>query len=74
MVERIARYAKEKNKPFLNLSIDEQTGEAGFITRIEAFTDMIFRKKKIQKQKKNSNSNDNSIISGEILNGIKNTV
>lgn len=74
MVERIARYAKEKNKPFLNLSIDEQTGEAGFITRIEAFTDMIFRKKKIQKQEKPSNSKDDSIISNEILNGIKNTI
>lgn len=74
MVERIARYAKDKNKPFLNLSIDEQTGEAGFITRIEAFTDMIFRKKKLLKQPKNSTLNQSSIISDEILKGIKNTI
>lgn len=46
MVERIQRYARKYNKPFLNLSIDEHTGEAGFVTRIEAFTDMLFRKKR----------------------------
>lgn len=46
MVNRISRAARKANKPILNLSIDEQTGEAGFITRIEAFTDMLFRKKR----------------------------
>ncbi len=46
MLERVARYAKNENKPFLNLSIDEHTGEAGFVTRIEAFVDMLFRKKR----------------------------
>lgn len=51
MIERISRFAKMKNKAFLNLSIDEQTGEAGFITRIEAFTDMLFRKKTIKSKK-----------------------
>ena len=46
MVERITRKAKKFNKPLLNLTIDEQTGEAGFITRLEAFVDMLFRKKR----------------------------
>ena len=46
MVDRITRKAKEFNKPMLILTIDEQTGEAGFITRIEAFIDMLFRKKR----------------------------
>lgn len=46
MVEKIARQARRFNKPHLSLSIDEHTGEAGFITRIEAFTDMLFRKKR----------------------------
>ncbi len=46
MIERITRNAKRFNKPFLNLTIDEQTGEAGFITRLEAFVDMLFRKKR----------------------------
>ena len=46
MVERISRAARKFNKPILNLSVDEQTGEAGFIARIEAFTDMLFRKKR----------------------------
>ena len=47
MVDRITRYAKEFKKPILNLSIDEQTGEAGFVTRLEAFVDMLFRKKRL---------------------------
>lgn len=34
--------------PFLILKIDEQTGEAGFNTRIEAFVDMIERRKNIE--------------------------
>ncbi len=46
MVERIIRKAKRFNKPLLNLTIDEHTGEAGFITRLEAFVDMLFRKKR----------------------------
>ncbi|MBP3821752.1 2-hydroxyacyl-CoA dehydratase [bacterium] len=46
MIERITRKAKQYNKPLLNLTIDEQTGEAGFVTRIEAFVDMLFRKKR----------------------------
>lgn len=46
MIERITRNAKKYNKPILNLTIDEQTGEAGFITRLEAFVDMLFRKKR----------------------------
>ena len=46
MVERITRKAKRFNKPLLNLTIDEHTGEAGFINRLEAFVDMLFRKKR----------------------------
>lgn len=46
MIERIMKKAKELNKPMLCLTIDEHTGEAGFITRLEAFIDMLFRKKR----------------------------
>ncbi len=46
MIERITRKAKSFGKPLLNLTIDEQTGEAGFVTRLEAFVDMLFRKKR----------------------------
>ncbi len=46
MIERIMRKAKELGKPMLALTIDEHTGEAGFITRLEAFIDMLFRKKR----------------------------
>lgn len=46
MIERITRKSKQFNKPILNLTIDEHTGEAGFITRLEAFVDMLYRKKR----------------------------
>ena len=46
MIERIMRKAKELGKPMLSLTIDEHTGEAGFITRLEAFIDMLYRKKR----------------------------
>lgn len=46
MVDEIQYHAKKLNKPMLHLTIDEHTGEAGFITRIEAFVDMLFRKKR----------------------------
>ena len=46
MLERMDRFARKSKKPILNLSIDEQTGEAGFVTRIEAFVDMLYRKKR----------------------------
>lgn len=46
MIERIIRKSKQFNKPILNLTIDEHTGEAGFITRLEAFVDMLYRKKR----------------------------
>ena len=53
MLEDIRRKSKNYNKPLLNLTIDEHTGEAGFITRLEAFCDMLYRSKraKILKQK-----------------------
>ena len=46
MLERISRKAKNFEKPILHLTIDEHTGEAGFITRLEAFVDMLYRKKR----------------------------
>lgn len=46
MIERLTRKAKDYAMPILNLTVDEHTGEAGFITRLEAFVDMIFRKER----------------------------
>lgn len=36
---------KIKNKPFMFLTIDEHTGEAGLLTRLEAFCDMLRRRR-----------------------------
>ena len=46
MVEEIQYHAKQRNMPMIHLTIDEHTGEAGFVTRIEAFIDMLIRKKR----------------------------
>ncbi len=50
MIEDIKRKARRFNKPILNLTIDEHTGEAGFVTRLEAFCDMLSRKKRATKK------------------------
>ena len=47
-------------KPLLNLTIDEQTGEAGFVTRFEAFVDMLFRKKRANIVNKLNIQSDNN--------------
>lgn len=41
----LPRVSKEEDIPVLELVLDEQTGKAGNITRIEAFCDLIKRKK-----------------------------
>ena len=53
MVEEIQYHAKERNMPMIHLNIDEHTGEAGYLTRIEAFVDMLVRKKRRTLQKQN---------------------
>lgn len=37
--------ARDKDFPILSLVVDEMTGEAGYITRIEAFAEMLERRK-----------------------------
>jgi len=39
------RYAHRQGKPFLLLTLDEHTGEAGVATRLEAFMDMLIRRR-----------------------------
>jgi len=46
MVHRQA--AKLRNATFMNLTLDEHTAETGIITRLEAFLDMIYRRKRKQ--------------------------
>jgi len=41
----IPQLSKEHNMPVLSLVLDEHTGETGFQTRIEAFTDLLERRK-----------------------------
>lgn len=41
---------KIKNKSFMMMTIDEHTGEAGMHTRLEAFCDMLRRRRKIERE------------------------
>lgn len=38
--------SKNENIPVISLTMDEQTGKAGFVTRLEAFVDLINRRKR----------------------------
>ncbi len=46
------RDKKKVGLHFLNVIMDEHTGEVGLLTRIESFTEMIKRKKRMQAGKK----------------------
>ena len=47
MIDILQRYAKrEQARPFMPLTIDDHTAEAGLVTRLEAFVDMILRRKR----------------------------
>ena len=70
MVDEIQYHAKERNLPMMNLTIDEHTGEAGFVTRVEAFVDMLIRSKRQTSKKSNiqtlsSSKNEQEIIKEE---------
>jgi len=41
----LQKISREKNMPFLSISLDEQTGEAGIQTRLEAFVDLMKSRK-----------------------------
>jgi predicted nucleotide-binding protein (sugar kinase/HSP70/actin superfamily) len=46
MLGRVAQAAQEAGVPHMSLILDEHTGEAGLVTRLEAFVDMLARVKR----------------------------
>jgi len=49
MMDMVHRQATSlRVTPFMNLTLEEHTAEAGIVTRLEAFLDMIYRKKRKQ--------------------------
>lgn len=46
MLPVVARVAKQEGKPFMQLIIDEHSAEGGIVTRLEAFVDMLARRKR----------------------------
>lgn len=53
MVDEIQYHAQKRNMPMIHLTTDEHTGEAGFVTRIEAFVDMLVRRKRKMLENRN---------------------
>ncbi len=45
MLDVVQRAARRQEKPYMGLVLDEHTGEAGLVTRLEAFVDMITRRR-----------------------------
>ncbi len=49
MMDMVRRGAtRQRTTPFMSLTLEEHTAEAGVVTRLEAFLDMIYRKKRKQ--------------------------
>jgi predicted nucleotide-binding protein (sugar kinase/HSP70/actin superfamily) len=46
IMDIVQRRARTMSTPFMGLTLDEHTAEAGIVTRLEAFLDMIYRKKR----------------------------
>lgn len=52
MLDVVQRAAKQRRRlPFSVIVIDEHTGEAGLVTRLEAFVDMLDRKRRLERSK-----------------------
>jgi len=47
MLGMVEHRMRESKTPFLQLSLDEHTSEGGLLTRLEAFVDMIRRKRRV---------------------------
>ncbi|MCO1599990.1 acyl-CoA dehydratase activase-related protein [Desulfosporosinus nitroreducens] len=43
--ELVSRRAREQHKPYMVITLDEHSGEAGLVTRLEAFLDMVERRR-----------------------------
>ena len=47
MIDMVRHRASEFGTPFLHLSLDEHTSEGGLVNRLEAFLDMVKRRKRV---------------------------
>lgn len=63
--DMVARIARQEHKPYMVLTLDEHSGEAGLITRLEAFLDMTERR--VQRE-------DNLSTHGQLLDRDSNAI
>jgi predicted nucleotide-binding protein (sugar kinase/HSP70/actin superfamily) len=48
----LARAARQASVPYMSLILDEHSGPAGLITRLEAFVDMLVRRKEQRRERR----------------------
>lgn len=58
------KVSKEEDVPIISLILDEQTGRAGYLTRIEAFIDLVKRRRKKNNRFINKSQSINKNIEG----------
>jgi len=58
----LPQISKEYDMPVLSLVVDEQTGEAGFQTRLEAFIDLLYRKREKDRERKGTKKSTKPLL------------
>ncbi len=66
----LPQISKEYDMPVLSLVVDEQTGEAGFQTRIEAFIDLLYRKREKDRERKGIKKSTKPNVTFETVYGV----
>jgi predicted nucleotide-binding protein (sugar kinase/HSP70/actin superfamily) len=51
MLSVLTQAAQRADIPYMSLILDEHSGQAGLITRLEAFVDMIYRRRMLSRRK-----------------------
>jgi len=66
----LPQISKEYDMPVLSLVVDEQTGEAGFQTRLEAFIDLLYRKREKDRERKITKKSSKPNVSFQTVYGV----
>ena len=66
----LPQISKEYDMPVLSLVVDEQTGEAGFQTRLEAFIDLLYRKREKDRERNITKKSSTQNVSYQSVYGV----
>jgi len=66
----LPQISKEYDMPVLSLVVDEQTGKAGFQTRLEAFIDLLYRKREKDRERNKTKKITKTNVNFETVYGV----